>query len=56
MKLKPGYLALLVIVPKKSKMVRDKGSGLGFGFKISVRVGLGLSRLTGLGGEMGNGF
>ena len=32
------------------------GFGLGSGLVLVLGVGLGLSRLTGLGGEMGNGF
>ena len=55
-------LVIVAYVKKKKTTKRTDGSrcsrvqGLGFGFRISVRVGLRLSRLTGLGGGMGNGL
>ena len=62
MALKGGYCGVTCYCSLRKKTKRTDGSrcsrvqGLGFGFRISVRVGLRLSRLTGLGGGMGNGL
>ena len=66
MALKGGYCGVTCYCSLKKKQERktkrtdgsgcSRVQGLGFGFRISVRVGLRLSRLTGLGGGMGNGW
>ena len=47
-------MVLFVIAKKAKKNLIVQG--LEYGFRISVRVGLRFSRLTGFGGEIGNGL
>ena len=47
-------IVVLFVIDKKAKKLMVQG--LEFRFRISVRVGLRFSRLTGFGGEIGNGL